>query len=227
MRSATWLAQAGSHFFSEWQLPILFSGGLAEISMQISLIWKECDLACASRVALWGLRLRGSPKCRKMKVLRMRCSIVENRRASSDSVFITSRGLQLPYRKETSKNIFFNFRGQFLDFALYGSWEPTHSFKMMSQGVGTFSTIENLIPRTSFVRSFLTPAGNPPPRLAGQAGVSYERSLNFGRIGPSSNPLATQQVGKGGWTRALLLKENRQGHSNRKIREKSDFRDFR
>ena len=100
LKSATWLAQAGSHFFSEWQLPILFSGGLAEISTQISLIWKECDLACASRVALWGLRLRGSPKCRKMKVLRMRCSIVPT---PCDIIFKPFPASQLPYRAK-SKN---------------------------------------------------------------------------------------------------------------------------
>ncbi len=54
LKSATWLAQAGSHFFSERPVSRVCLGGLAKSVMQISLISRKCDLACASRVALFG-----------------------------------------------------------------------------------------------------------------------------------------------------------------------------
>ena len=39
-------------------------------------------------------------------------------------------------------------------FCLYGSWEPLDSVKILSRGVGTFSTIENLILRTCVSNCF-------------------------------------------------------------------------
>ena len=45
-----------------------------------------------------------------------------------------------------------NLKSVFLDFALYGRWEPLDSLKMMSWDVGTFSNIENLILRTFIFR---------------------------------------------------------------------------
>ena len=53
--------------------------------------------------------------------------------------------------------VFFILFGQFLDFAVYGSWEAVHSLEMMSPGVGTFSTIENLILGTFFFQLFGDP----------------------------------------------------------------------
>ena len=43
-----------------------------------------------------------------------------------------------------------------MDFALYGSWEARNSSKRLSQGVGTFSTIEDFILRTLIFRLFST-----------------------------------------------------------------------
>ena len=48
------------------------------------------------------------------------------------------------YRKS---GFLINF-GQFLDFAPDLSWELLNRFKILPRGVGTFSTIENLILRT-------------------------------------------------------------------------------
>ena len=49
-----------------------------------------------------------------------------------------------------------------MDFALYGSWEAGNGLKMMSQGVGTFSTIEHLILRTFIFRHFGDPRSLSP-----------------------------------------------------------------
>ena len=49
----------------------------------------------------------GAKKGQKNEVLRMRYPIVENVRTPSDTVLVTSRGLQLPYRKRTKKSSIF------------------------------------------------------------------------------------------------------------------------
>ena len=57
----------------------------------------------------------------------------------------------------------------FLDFSLYGSWEdldyldPISDMKTMSQGVPTFSAIENLILNFVFWSFFEPPPPPPPP----------------------------------------------------------------
>ena len=50
----------------------------------------------------------------------------------------------------TTKSIILMFT-MILYFAVYESWEAVHSLQMMSQGVGTFSTTENLILSTDTV----------------------------------------------------------------------------
>ena len=45
----------------------------------------------------------------------------------------------------------------FLDFSRYGSWRPLDVSKTLSEDVRTFSTIENIILRTSLFGPFLTP----------------------------------------------------------------------
>ena len=45
----------------------------------------------------------------------------------------------------------------FLIFALYGRWEAGNSLKMLSQDVGTFSTIASVILGTFIFRHFLDP----------------------------------------------------------------------
>ena len=45
----------------------------------------------------------------------------------------------------------------FLDFSPYGSWEALDVLKRLSEGVRTFSAIENLILRTFHFSPFLTP----------------------------------------------------------------------
>ena len=65
LKSATWLAQAGSHFFSERQVSRVCSGGLAESLMQISFIWRKCDLPYVGRVALWVSGSEGRKKSNK------------------------------------------------------------------------------------------------------------------------------------------------------------------
>ena len=74
----------------------------------------------------------------------------------------------------------FNIWGNFLDFALYGSWEAVHSLKIMSQGVGTFSTIEHLILRTFIFRHFGDPRSLSPQsatRLAQARSHSFQIKL--------------------------------------------------
>ena len=51
----------------------------------------------------WGVGLRGSKKCRKMKVLRMKCSIVENTPTSQESILKLFLASQLPYRAKIQK----------------------------------------------------------------------------------------------------------------------------
>ena len=65
-------------------------------------------------------------------------------------------------------------------FALYGSWEAGDSLKIVSRGVGTFSTIEELILRTSFFRLFFGPS-EPDPQSATR--LAQGRS-HFFKIGP-------------------------------------------
>ena len=49
-----------------------------------------------------------------------------------------------------------------LIFALYGSWEAGNSLKILSRGVGTFSTIEDIILRTFNFRFFFRPFPDLP-----------------------------------------------------------------
>ena len=58
--------------------------------------------------------------------------------------------------ENTGKSYFYVFVN-FWIFALYGSWEAGNSLKMLSQGVGTFSTIANVILRTFIFRHILDP----------------------------------------------------------------------
>ena len=71
--------------------------------MQIGPILKKCDQPCARRVALWGVGLGGSKKDRKMKVLRMRSSIVENVPTPQESLLELFPASQLPYRAKIQK----------------------------------------------------------------------------------------------------------------------------
>ena len=50
----------------------------------------------------------------------------------------------------------------FFDFSPYGSWEALDVLKRLSEGVRTFSAIENLILRTFHFSSFLTPLPSFP-----------------------------------------------------------------
>ena len=52
-----------------------------------------------------------------------------------------------------------DFGPNLLIFAQYGSWEAGNSLKILSRGVGTFSTIENFIPRTCIFRRFFSHSG--------------------------------------------------------------------
>ena len=61
----------------------------------------------------------------------------------------------------------FCFWNHFLDFAIYGSWEAMHIFKMMPQCAETFSTIENLILRTYFCFDHFQPSAPPHLELLG------------------------------------------------------------
>ena len=61
--------------------------------------------------------------------------------------------------------------------ALHGSWEPPHSLKMMPQGVGTFSTIENPILRTFICWSFFGPRRFCPPIFRPTAHFTVSESL--------------------------------------------------
>ena len=66
-------------------------------------------------------------------------------------------------------------------FALYGSWEARNGFKILSWGVGTFSTIEHLILRTFIFRHFLDPRSLTPkarPALR-KAGRTFSKSGSF------------------------------------------------
>ena len=76
------------------------------------------------------------------------------------------------YRKY-GKNRIFEILSNFWIFALYGSWEAGDSLKIVSRGVGTFSTIEDLILRTLIFRfcldpRSLTPKVRPALRKAGR-----------------------------------------------------------
>ena len=59
--------------------------------------------------------------------------------------------------ENTGKSDFYIFLVIFLIFALYGRWEAGNSLKMLSQGVGTFSTIASVILGTFIFRHFLDP----------------------------------------------------------------------
>ena len=59
----------------------------------------------------------------------------------------------------------FKFSVNFWIFALYGSWEVRNSFKMLSQGVGTFSTIEDSILGTFMLLTFFDPPTAPQELL--------------------------------------------------------------
>ena len=48
-------------------------------------------------------------------------------------------------------------------FALYGSWEAGNSLKIVSRGVGTFSTIEHAILRTFILLFLFSDLPNLPP----------------------------------------------------------------
>ena len=55
----------------------------------------------------WKMGAGGIKNGQKNAVLRMRFSIVENVRISSDVVLVTSRGTQLPYRRESKQHCSF------------------------------------------------------------------------------------------------------------------------
>ena len=70
----------------------------------------------------------------------------------------------------------------FFVFLRYGSWRPLDVTKTMSEDVQTFSTIGNLILRTSFLGRFYT---HPPSTVAAE--LSDTRVIGYGSM-VSSNP---------------------------------------
>ena len=89
----------------------------------------------------------------------------------------------------------------FFDFVVYGRWEAVHSLKMLSQGVGTFSNIENFIMRTLFFCFFGTlsrPSRHVGPRL------TCWMSSRSGRARPAGK--VRKGVQKGPKIKALRMK---------------------
>ena len=88
--------------------------------------------------------------------------------------------------ENTEKYRIFKFRAIFGFFALYGSWEAGDSLKIVSRGVGTFSTIEDVILRTSIFQHFLgprslTPKARPALRKAGRTSSKSDRFASKSR----------------------------------------------
>ena len=96
-------------------------------------------------------------------------------------------------------------------FALYGSWEVRHSFKMISWGVGTFSTIEDLILRTFIFRYFLDPRSLTPkarPALR-KAGRTFSKSGSFVSKSRPDHPRRVQKLAFQTKARPALRKAGR------------------
>ena len=81
-------------------------------------------------------------------------------------------------------------------FALYGSWEAGDSLKIVSRGVGTFSTIEDVILRTSIFQHFFGPRSLTPkarPTLH-KAGRTSSKSGSFGSKSRPDHPRRIQKL---------------------------------
>ena len=118
----------------------------------LKYIWKSLKIdEIRSEIVRYGLQCsekleisKSVKKSLKMKVVPMGWPGVENVPAPRESILTLSRGSQLPY---TKNHLFFLIKTSiyFLDentlfFFVYGSWEPLDSVKILSRGVGTFST---------------------------------------------------------------------------------------
>ena len=101
--------------------------------------------------------------------------------------------------ENTGKSYFCILLVNFWIFALYESWEAGNSLKMLSQGVGTFSNIENFILGTLIFDIFSTlgaarqvaafPTANPPrrdPPCARQVADPLNQSNFYSNLSPAT-----------------------------------------
>ena len=96
-------------------------------------------------------------------------------------------------------------------FALYGSWEAGDSLKIVSRGVGTFSTIEDVILRTSIFQHFLDPRSLTPkarPALR-KAGRTSSKSGSFASKSRPDHPRRVQKLASQRKARPALRKAGR------------------
>ena len=92
-----------------------------------------------------------------------------------------------------------------------GAGRAVHSLKMMPQGVGTFSTIEDLILRTLIFRQFLDPRSLTPkarPALR-KAGRTSSKSGSFASKSRPDHPRRVQKLASQRKARPALRKAGR------------------